>query len=130
MKSEALRVLLIDDDPSVLMSLTNMLEMDGHLVGTAAGGQIGVDAFERALQNGTCYDVVITDYNMPHMSGGEVARCIKAAQPSTKVLVLTGWGAPLEAPDDWHAYVDDVLSKPARLAELRKLLAADDRSGV
>ena len=129
-KPGALRVLLIDDDPTVLMSLTNMLEMDGHLVGTAAGGQIGVDAFERALQIGTAYDVVITDYSMPHMNGGEVARAIKAAQPRSRVIVLTGWRAPLESLDDWHAHVDDVLSKPARLAELRKALAAASRPGV
>ena len=129
-KSNALRVLLIDDDPTVLMSLTNMLEMDGHFVGTAAGGQIGVDAFESALRTGTGYDVVITDYSMPHMGGGAVARSIKAAQPRTRVIVLTGWGAPLDSLDDWHAHVDDVLSKPARLAELRKTLAAAHRPGV
>ena len=118
----ALRVLLVDDDPMVLLSLRNMLEADGHVVGTAAGGQIGVDAFEASLRAGQGFDVVFTDFGMPHMDGREVARLVKLASPSTRVIMLTGWQRP-EGMADWKAHVDAVLSKPPRLAQLRAALA-------
>lgn len=117
------RILAIDDDPIVLMSLRNMLELDGAEVEVAAGGQIGVDAFERSLQDGVAYDVVVTDFGMPQMDGREVARRIKELRPETVVVLLSGWGSHLDMRDDWQAYVDKLLSKPPRLSELRKAVA-------
>src|SRR5690606_733079 len=45
---KALRILLVDDDPMILRSLTGMLEIDGHEVCAAEGGQAGVDTFAQA----------------------------------------------------------------------------------
>jgi CheY-like chemotaxis protein len=120
-KAGALRVLVVDDDPMVLLSLRNMLEIDGHQVSTAAGGQIGVDAFEQELRAGRAFDVVVTDFGMPHMDGREVARLVKQARPGTVVILLTGWQR-LEGMVDWKADVDSILSKPPRLAQLREAL--------
>ncbi|MES2785380.1 MAG: response regulator [Pseudomonadota bacterium] len=117
------RILAIDDDPIVLMSLRNMLEIDGAQVDVAAGGQIGVDAFERALNEGAPYDVVVTDFGMPQMDGREVARRIKELRAHTVVILLSGWGSHLDMRSDWQSYVDNLLSKPPRLAELRKAVA-------
>ncbi len=117
------RILAVDDDPIVLMSLRNMLELDGGEITVAAGGQIGVDAFEQSLRDGTPYDIVVTDFGMPQMDGREVARRVKELRPQTMVIMLSGWGSRLDVRDDWQAYVDNVLSKPPRLAELRKAVA-------
>ncbi len=121
--AEPVRVLLVDDDPMVLLSLRNLLEIDGHQVSTAAGGEIGVEAFQRALQAGVAFDVVITDFGMPHMDGRAVARAVKTASPGTRVVMLTGWGPRVDAVDDWQPYVDTVLGKPPRLAQVRQALA-------
>ncbi len=121
--AQSTRVLLVDDDPMVLLSLRNLLEIDGHQVSTAAGGEIGIEAFQRSLQDGLAFDVVITDFGMPHMDGRAVARAVKAASPGTRVVMLTGWGSRVDAMDDWQAHVDTVLGKPPRLAQVRQALA-------
>lgn len=120
----ALRVLLVDDDPMVLLSLTNMVELDGHHVDSAASGQIGVETFERALAQGQGYDAVITDLGMPHMDGREVARLVKQASPATRVILLTGWGTGAGSCGEGSGQVDGVLAKPPRLAQLREALAS------
>ena len=117
-----LRVLLVDDDPMVLLSLTNMVELDGHHVDSAASGTIGVEAFERALERGQGYDTVITDLGMPHMDGREVARLVKQANPDTRVILLTGWGSGVGT-GEGAGQVDGILAKPPRLAQLRQALS-------
>lgn len=119
-----LQILVVDDDPTVLLSLRNMLEVDGHAVRTAAGGQIGIEAFELSLREGNPFDVVITDFGMPNMDGRAVARAVKAARPATLVFMLTGWGSQVDAMDDWQQHVDNILAKPTRLAQLREALSA------
>ncbi len=116
------RVLVVDDDPIVLMALRNMLEIDGHLVSTASGGKSGIAAFHQAIEELSAFDMVITDFSMPEVSGAEVARSIKASRAQTWIVMLTGWGPQVDASDDWRAHVDDVLGKPPRLADLRKLM--------
>lgn len=119
-KPAALRVLLVDDDPMVLLSLTNMVQLDGHHVDSAAGGPAGVETFRRALAQGHGYDAVITDLGMPHMDGREVARLVKQDSPATRVILLTGWGS---GAGDGAGHVDGILAKPPRLAQLRQALS-------
>jgi CheY-like chemotaxis protein len=66
---------------------------------------------------------VITDLGMPRVDGRAVAATIKASNPSTRVILLTGWGRRLVSDDDRPAGVDLVMSKPAKLTELRAALA-------
>jgi signal transduction histidine kinase/CheY-like chemotaxis protein len=118
-----LRVLLVDDDPMVRLSLTNMVELDGHHVDSVATGQAALEAFERALAQGQGYDAVITDLGMPHMDGGEVARRVRQASPRVRVILLTGWGSHAASACEDAGQVDVVLAKPPRLAQLREALA-------
>jgi CheY-like chemotaxis protein len=61
---------------------------------------------------------------MPYVDGRKVASAVKAASPSTPVILLTGWGQRLEAESDIPSQVDRMLSKPPKLNELREALAA------
>jgi PAS domain S-box-containing protein len=125
-----LRVLIVDDDPLLLNSLRDALESDGHDVTAANGGQAGIDAFVESHAAGMPFPVVITDLGMPHVDGRKVAATIKASVPSTLVLMLTGWGRRLVAEGDVPPGVDQVLSKPPKLVELRAALAQhDERKG-
>ena len=117
------KILLIDDDPVLLTSLREMLVHDGHQVQTANGGQAGIEAFLDAQKAGQPFPVVITDLGMPHVDGRAVAAAIKAAAPTTSVIMLTGWGQRLVASGDIPDGVVTVLSKPPKLAELRQCLA-------
>jgi DNA-binding response OmpR family regulator len=119
-----LRVLIVDDDPMLLKSLRDALESDGHEVTAAAGGQAGINAFVEAHAEGRPFPVVITDLGMPHVDGRKVASTIKASVPETVVFMLTGWGRRLVAEGDIPAGVDEIISKPPRLNDLRAALAA------
>jgi CheY-like chemotaxis protein len=118
------RILIVDDDPLLLKSLRDALESEGHEVTAAGGGQAGINAFVEAHAAGKPYPVVITDLGMPHVDGRKVAVTIKTSVPSTIVLMLTGWGRRLVAEGDVPSGVDQVLSKPPKLVELRTALAA------
>jgi PAS domain S-box-containing protein len=118
-----LRILIIDDDPLLLKSLRDALETDGHDVTSATGGRAGIETFVESHAEGRPFPVVITDLGMPHVDGRKVASTIKGSVPSTLVIMLTGWGRRLVAEGDVPSGVDQVLSKPPKLIELRAALA-------
>jgi signal transduction histidine kinase/response regulator RpfG family c-di-GMP phosphodiesterase len=119
----SLSILIVDDDPLVLESMQATLQSDGHKVTAADGGRAGIDAFVGAEQRNERFSVVITDLGMPYIDGRKVAATIKARSPATPVILLTGWGQRMAAENEMPAHIDRVLSKPPRLAELRRALA-------
>jgi CheY-like chemotaxis protein len=118
-----LRILLVDDDPLIIESLSAILEGDGHQVTTADGGQPGIDAIQAAQQRAEHYSVVITDLGMPYVDGRRVAAAVKIASPATAVILLTGWGQRLVDDNEIPMNVDRVLNKPPKIRELRAALA-------
>jgi CheY-like chemotaxis protein len=117
------RILLIDDDPLVLRSLRDSLELEGHEVVTSEGGQAGIDEFAMALDGGKPFGIVITDLGMPYVDGRKVAARIRQLDAHVPVVMLTGWGHRLIATGDIPEHVDRVLSKPPKMPELRATLA-------
>lgn len=124
-----LRLLVVDDDPLLIKSLRDTLESDGHVVVTANGGREGIEAFKASEARGERFAVVVTDLGMPYVDGRKVASAVKAASPSTPVILLTGWGQRLVAEGGVPAHVDRVLNKPPKLRDLRGALAALTRGG-
>jgi NarL family two-component system response regulator LiaR len=88
MTIETIRVLLVDDHIVVRRGLGALLATYGEIevVGEAASGQEGVELAVRLLP-----DVVLMDLVMPEMDGIEATRRVKAASPSTQVIVLTSY---------------------------------------
>ena len=101
------KVLVVDDDPVVRKSFDRVLSGKGYAVITAENG-------EEALQklNSEQYDVVYTDIRMPGMSGLEVAEKIKARQPWTPVVIITGYGNDAAEARAKAAGVANFLHKP------------------
>jgi signal transduction histidine kinase/ActR/RegA family two-component response regulator len=120
---ESQRILLIDDDPLVLKSLSDALEADGHVVVAANGGQEGIETFRAAISAGEPPSIVITDLGMPYVDGRQVASAIKHASPATPIILLTGWGQRLVTEGEVPPHVDLVLNKPPKLRDLREALA-------
>ena len=118
-----LRILLVDDDPLLIKSLRDALEGDGHLITAIDGGQAGIHAFLAAQKRSEPFAVVITDLGMPYVDGRRVAAAVKAASPTTPVILLTGWGQRMLAEKEVPPHVDRVLSKPPKMYELRAALA-------
>jgi CheY-like chemotaxis protein len=73
--------------------------------------------------------VVITDLGMPVMDGRAVACTVKQSSPDTPVILLTGWGARIDAEGSIPEHVDRLLSKPPKLSELRCMLTDIFRKG-
>ncbi|MCS3920092.1 response regulator [Fervidibacter sacchari] len=114
-----LNILVIDDEHPARELLRRMLEKDGHSVVTAGSGQEGISIFEAALSRQKPFDLVITDFGMPQMNGGQVAKAIKSLSPSTPVILLSGWDSRSSADAETLSVIDCLLDKPTTGQELR-----------
>ncbi len=76
------------------------------------------------------FDLVITDRAMPEVSGDQLAASIKELQPQRPVIMLTGFADLIDANGGPSRNVDLVLSKPARLDDVRKSDPGSDAAGV
>lgn len=119
------RVLVVDDDPGVLQSLELLLGDDCEV--TVCDSPVA--ALEVAVSKP--FDVVITDYRMPHMTGAEFAQALKlrlTRPPYT--LLLTG--TPNDVKSDMPGAADlvMVLAKPFEPSRLLRLVLQVGRLGV
>jgi len=114
-----MNILVIDDEPEARDLLRRLLEKDGHSVITAGSGQEGISIFETVLSQQKPFDLVITDFGMPQMNGGQVAKAIKSIAPSTPVILLSGWDSRGNADAEALSLIDCLLDKPTTGQELR-----------
>jgi DNA-binding NtrC family response regulator len=111
------RVLVVDDEPLVCDAVELMLRFDGHTVVTAESGAEALAALDREP-----FDLVITDYAMPHMKGDELARRIKARTPAMPVVMITAHAEVLTATRMPLPDIALVISKPFMLESLREAI--------
>ena len=121
---ESKRLLVIEDDPMLRITLTEVLEADGHRVATAEDGIEGLATFTEAMRHQQPFDLVLTDYGMPRMDGRALASAVKQASPRTPVILLTGWARRMLDDCEIPPEVDQTLSKPPTLPEIRAAIAA------
>jgi len=119
-----LSILCVDDNPTVIKVLVDVLTGKGHDVTSASNGVDAIQVFRKAKDEGTLFDVVITDLGMPGMDGTEVAREIKRISPSTPVILLSGWGSAMNQDRDVPQHVDCLLGKPPRIEPLLQAIKA------
>src|SRR5438477_4739885 len=112
------RILVVDDEPFVCDAVKMMLTFDGHSVETANSGQAALTIFEKEK-----FDLVITDFAMPHMKGDELAAAIKARAPRQPVVMITAYAEMLQSSGNPLTGVDFVISKPFLLENLREAIA-------
>jgi PAS domain S-box-containing protein len=113
-----LRILLVDDHAEVRSTTAAVLEDLGHKVAEAANG---ADALQH-LKNGDCtYDVLISDYAMPHLSGTEFLRSARELCPGVPSVIITGY-ADIETISDRPDGVE-VLLKPFTANKLESVLS-------
>jgi len=110
-----LRVLVVEDEPTLLDIQTEYLTSDGHTVETATNGAEGLEKF-RASE----FDLLLTDRAMPQMSGDQLATAAKQLAPGIPVILVTGFGDMMRSNGDKPAGVDLVVPKPFTQAMLRQ----------
>ena len=97
-------ILCIDDDPRTLQVYKAVLESESHTVITATGGPAGI-----AMTRTHSLDLVILDFHMPGMNGGEVAALLKREQPNLPLAICSGY--PSSIPEHLQGFADKILSK-------------------
>lgn len=109
MTSAATHILVIDDEPHITHVVSLKLRNAGYEVTTAGDGEEG---YEAALQCNP--DLIITDLQMPYLTGIELARKLKEtkATAATPVIMLTARGFGLTPDDMAGTNIIDMLSKP------------------
>ncbi len=81
------RVLVVDDEKAVLRSMVRMLDVLGYATVSAESGSEAL----RMLASNQEIDLVLLDFAMPEMSGGELAKAIRAMRPTLPVILITGY---------------------------------------
>ncbi|AMR26121.1 DNA-binding response regulator [Hymenobacter psoromatis] len=114
-----MKILLVEDEPSVAAFLHQGLTEQGYTVDLAADGLLGL---HRAQS--TQYDCLILDQMLPGLSGLEVCRQVRAHDPGVPILMLTALGETDDKIRGLDAGADDYLVKPFAFAELLARLRA------
>jgi CheY-like chemotaxis protein len=115
--SQALRLLVVDDEQPIRTLLATLLKREGHNVVTATEGNNALRLFKEQP-----FDLVITDKAMPEMNGDQLAKAVKKVSPRMPVILLTGFGEFIDK--ETLPEVDVLASKPFSIDSLREAIAA------
>jgi sigma-B regulation protein RsbU (phosphoserine phosphatase) len=119
-----MQILVVDDDGATLIYLSSVLRKLGHTVVTATNGAM---AFERIAEGNI--QIVISDWNMPELSGIELCRKLRASNLSRYIyfILLTARDDKNSLLEGMDSGADDYLVKPVDAQELRVRLRAGER---
>lgn len=107
------RLLLIEDEPGLRLTLTDRLQSEGYIVETAPDGE---DGLARATTG--AHDVVVLDVMLPKVNGFDVCRLLRQRGISTPILMLTARGQVADKVVGLKLGADDYLTKPFESLEL------------
>ena len=107
------RVLLVEDEPGLVMTLTDRLAAEGYEVVSAVDGESGL---RRAIAEP--FDVVLLDGMLPGRDGFDVCRTLRQRNVLTPILMLTARGQVVDRVVGLKLGADDYLVKPFEMAEL------------
>lgn len=107
-------VLVIDDDPAVLLTVKSLLGKRGFNVLTSSSASKGLDLLRYAARD---IRIVVLDYSMPKLNGDETLKFIKQISPNAEVIGLTAIDLD-SVPEAYLDEVDKLLTKPVIATEL------------
>jgi two-component system alkaline phosphatase synthesis response regulator PhoP len=113
------RVLLVEDEPGLGITLSDRLASEGYTVEKAVDGEAGL---ARAASGG--YDLIVLDVMLPRMSGFDVCRAVRQRGVTTPILMLTARGQVVDKVVGLKLGADDYLTKPFETIELMARLEA------
>src|SRR5438093_11775460 len=112
------KVLVVDDEESVVVTIKAILQLDGYDVATATSG-----AKARAMVRDVEYDLVLTDLRLEDGDGLDVLKAVRERYPETVTIMLTGYASLESAIQALRAGAYDYLVKPSEVEELRATVA-------
>ena len=116
-KSESFRVLIVDDNREIRTILEEYLREEGYVAEGAGDGK------EALAKHGSApFDLIITDLNMPGMTGMELIKAISKEESATEFIIITGYASLDSAIEAVKAGAFDYIVKPFRIEELRVVI--------
>jgi len=107
------RILLIEDEPGLVLTLTDRLEAEGYKVESRQDGEAGLAA---ALSGG--FNLIVLDLMLPRISGLDVCRALRQNGGTTPILMLTARSQIVDKVVGLRLGADDYLTKPFDTMEL------------
>jgi DNA-binding response OmpR family regulator len=107
------KILVVEDEPNMVVGLRDNFEFEGYEVITAGDG---VEGLKRALEESP--DLVVLDVMMPRMSGLEVCKQLRAKRASLPIIMLTARGQEVDKVVGLELGADDYVTKPFSIREL------------
>ena len=111
-------ILVMEDDLNVAKGLEMVLSEDGFDVNLAGTGALAMEAFQEKR-----FDLLVADLRLPDINGMEVIRKVRAQQPETEVIVITGYGTTSTAVEAMKLGVSEFLPKPFTEDQIKSAIA-------
>ncbi|SHI75795.1 PAS domain S-box-containing protein [Desulfatibacillum alkenivorans DSM 16219] len=109
------RILLVDDEPSLVQMTKQMLNRLGYETVTASDGKEAIKTLESAERR---FDLLITDYSMPGFTGDQLALYVQEKFPGLPVVLCTGYSDKVSRENAAKMGISAMLSKPVNLRQL------------
>jgi DNA-binding response OmpR family regulator len=113
------KILVVEDDPSILRGLQLNLGMEGYLVRSAMDGEAGL-----AMAQSEQPDLLLVDVMLPKLGGLELIRALRKTDPDIPIVVISAKGAESDKIAGLDLGADDYVVKPFSLPELLARIAA------
>ena len=112
------RILVVEDEAAVRDVLVDVLAGQGHAVVACADGASALTHVDDPA-----FDLALVDLSMPDLSGWEVAKALRAAQPGVPIALVTGWGDQIDVEEARTRGIDHVMAKPFDVDDVTRLVA-------
>jgi len=112
--NETLQILVVEDSKPLREMLAHVLKDDGSQVESARDGKEALDKYY-----GAAYDLIITDLNMPEVTGIELIKKIREQDDLVEFIIITGYASLESAVDAIKAGAFDYIIKPFKVEELK-----------
>ncbi len=110
---QARRILLVEDEPGLVLTLRDRLTSEGYAVDTAGDGEQGLACARRER-----FDLIILDVMLPRRNGFEVCRALRDGGNTTPIIMLTARGHVADKVSGLKLGADDYVTKPFEMVEL------------
>jgi len=110
------RILIVDDEPTIVEMLNTLLKTDGHEVISAIGGVKAKEILER--EDSGSFDLMISDIRMNPIDGMELLKFAREIHPTTSVVMLTAYGQVETAIEALQLGAFDYIAKPFKVDKL------------
>ncbi len=118
-----MKILTVDDEEQICRNIEMLMKDVGVHTDFAYSGKQAVEKVKQTLADGSCYDVILLDWNMPEMDGIETARQMRAiTKQQIPILFLTAYDWDEIEEEAYAAGIDGFLAKPFFVSALKEKL--------